>query len=222
MTIKEITSAVWNHIHDGLRNTTNSSKLSLEQLEDEVIAEKNSIMREYLLKGAISLEELYLAINCIEVSCDFMSKCCDLQVGEKALHFEIPPIIYLNGIDTIKFIGSIDRKVKYSVYTTEAYRFHKYRKRGSKSPYVYIDTAINANGMMDGYIFNVPLVKYISVVALFQDPRKLLEFSCCGDEDAYTDMGVLSNEIIRRLTEKYVRWHIQIQQPVTPNNQQYK
>lgn len=223
MTIKEISSAIWNHIHDGLRNATNTHKLSLEQLEDEVVAEKNIVMREYLLKGVLNLQELYLSINCVPVNCDYMSKCCDLQIGEKALHFEIPPIIYLNGINTIKFIGSIDRKVKYQVYTDSSYRFHKHRKRKADSPYVYIDTSINSNGNMDGYIFNVPFVQYISVVALFQDPRKLEEYSCCsGDERVYTDVGILSDEIIRRLTEKYFRWHVAAQQPITPNNQQPK
>lgn len=225
MTISEISSAVYNHVFDGLHGISNTIKISLEQLADEVVAERNQIMREYLLKGVMNLEEQFLAINCVEVSCDYMSKCCnvDLPVGEKALHFEIPPIIYLHGRDTIKFIGSIDRKVKYNVYTDEAYRFHKYRKRGADSPYVYVDTAINSNGMLDCYIFNVPFVKYISVVALFQDPRKLLEFSCCsGDEDTYTDMGILSDEIIKRLTQKYIMWHRQAEAPITPNNQQPK
>ena len=69
----------------------------------------------------------------------------------------------------------IDRHTRYNIYTDETYRFHKYRKNKPGSPYVYIDTAINSNGNMDGYIFNVPFVKYISVIALFLDPRKLLE-----------------------------------------------
>lgn len=175
MTIEQIASAVYNNTATGLAGITSNPKISVEQLQDEVVAERNQIMREFLLKGILTLDELFLAINCIEVDCDYMSKCCDLQVGEKALHFEIPPIIYINGIDTIRFVGSIDRHTRYNIYTDETYRFHKYRKNKPGSPYVYIDTAINSNGNMDGYIFNVPFVKYISVIALFLDPRKLLE-----------------------------------------------
>lgn len=220
MTIDQISSAVWNHIYNGLAGATNTPKISIEQLQDECVAERINILKEYLLKGMLNLEELYLAINCVEVNCDYMAKCCDIQAGEKALHFEIPPILYLNGIDTVKFIGSIDRKVKYNVYTDESWRFHKYRKRGANHPYVYLDTAINKNGMIDGYIFNVPFVKYISVVALFLDPRKLLRFSCCSDnEEAYTDQGLLTNEIIHRMTEKYIRWYRQFLFPPTPNTQ---
>lgn len=180
MTIDQISSAIYLNVVTGLAGINSNPKISIDQITDEVVAERNLLIRDYLLKGVISLNELYLAINCVEVNCENMSKCCLnnsdlLNVGEKAFHFEIPPIIYLNGIDTIKFVGSIDRKIKYNVYTDESYRYHIYRKRGADSPYVYIDTAINSNGNMDGYIFNIPNVKYISIIALFQDPRKLLE-----------------------------------------------
>lgn len=222
MTIEAISSAILNHIYSGTAGLNANIKLSLEQLSDEVIAEKNIILREYLLKGVLNLHELFLSIDCIEVNCDYMAKCCDWAAGEKALHFEIPPIIYLNGVDTIKFIGSIDRKEKYNVYTDESYRFHKHRRRGANHPYVYIDTAINSNGNMDGYIFNVPFVKYISIVALFQDPRRLLEWDCCNNTDAYLECGILSDEIIRRLTEKYMRWYKSTPNPILINDQQPK
>jgi len=38
---------------------------------------------------------------------------------------------------------------------------------------VYIDTTPNANGMYDGFIFNAPLLKSISIIAIFKDPRQL-------------------------------------------------
>lgn len=224
MTIDAIASAIYNDVMSGLRGITSNPTMSIEQLKDEVIAERNIIMREYLLKGVINLNELFLAINCIEVNCESMSKCnCifeGVQIGEKALHFEIPPIVYLNGIDTVKFIGSIDRKIRYNVYTDEAYRFHQYKKRGSQEPYVYIDTAINGNGNMDGYIFNLPFVKYISIVALFLDPRRLLEWDCCAENsEAYLECGILSDEIQKRLTEKKVRLYRQLLAPALPNTQ---
>lgn len=220
MTIEQIASAVYNNTVTGLAGITSNPKISVEQLQDEVVAERNQIMREFLLKGILTLDELFLAINCIEVDCDYMSKCCDLQVGEKALHFEIPPIIYINGIDTIRFVGSIDRHTRYNIYTDETYRFHKYRKNKPGSPYVYIDTAINSNGNMDGYIFNVPFVKYISVIALFLDPRKLLEWDCCSENpEVYLDCGILSDEIIKRMTEKYIRWYKSFSSQPSVNDQ---
>lgn len=228
MTIDQISSAIYLNVVTGLAGINSNPKISIDQITDEVVAERNLLIRDYLLKGIISLNELYLAINCVEVNCENMSKCCldnpNLSlIGEKAFHFEIPPIIYLNGIDTIKFVGSIDRKIKYNVYTDESYRYHIYRKRGADSPYVYIDTAINSNGNMDGYIFNVPNVKYISIIALFQDPRKLLEWDCCSSEsDTYLECGILSEQIIEDLTKKYVYYYKQLATPVLPNTQQPK
>ena len=215
-----IASAIMNHVYSGTSGLNSNLKISHEQLMDEVVAERNIILKEYLLKGVMNFQEMFSAINCVEVNCDYMSKCCNLQAGEKALHFEIPPIMYINGVNTIKFIGSIDRKVKYTIYTDDSYRFHSYKKRGANKPYVYVDTAVNSNGNLDCYIFNVPMVKYISVVALFQDPRKLMEWDCCNENpDSYLDCGILSDEIIRRLSEKYLRWYRQNQVPTLPNNQ---
>ena len=205
MNIKQIASAVLSHIYDGLKGAVANIAVSQEQLEDEVVAERNTVLKEYLIKGAVSLNEMYSAIECVEVNCESMSKCCELSdVGQKAIHFEIPPILAMGGLPTVKFIGSIDRKVKYQVYTNNDYKYHKYRKRGADKPYVYLDTTINSNGMIDGYIFNAPLVKMISVVAIFLDPRQLVQFSCCGDEDIVTDCGIISNDIVHRLSQKYM------------------
>jgi hypothetical protein len=206
MNVKQIASAVLSHIYDGLKGAVANIAVSQEQLEDEVVAERNTVLKEYLIKGVVSLNEVYNAINCVETNCESMSKCCSLpDIGQKAIHFEIPPILVMDGGgSTVKFIGSIDRKESYQVYTNTDYKYHKYRKRGANKPYVYLDTTINSNGMIDGYIFNAPLVKMISVVAIFLDPRQLAQFSCCADEDVVTDCGLISNDIIHRLSQKYM------------------
>lgn len=175
MTIEAIASSVYNNIVNGTAGMSSNPKISLDQLMDEVVAERDQVIKEYLLNGVINLDDLFLSIDCINVDCDYISKCCDLDVGQKALHFEIPPIMYIPGSDSIRFIGSVDRQVKYRVYTDEAWRYHKYNKRNAHKPYVYIDTSINNRGNMDGYIYNAPMIKYISIVALFKDPRRLLE-----------------------------------------------
>jgi hypothetical protein len=47
----------------------------------------------------------------------------------------------------------------------------QYRRRGKHKPFVYIDTTPNERGMYDCFIFNAPLIKEVSVVAIFKDPR---------------------------------------------------
>ena len=47
--------------------------------------------------------------------------------------------------------------------------------QGMKLKGADVDTAVNANGNFDCYVFNAPMAKYLSVTALFQDPRRLME-----------------------------------------------
>jgi hypothetical protein len=37
--------------------------------------------------------------------------------------------------------------------------------------------------MYDGFIFNAPLLKEISITAAFKDPRQLKKYKCCTDDD---------------------------------------
>lgn len=219
MNVTQIASAVLNNVMDALKGAVSNVAMSIEQLEDEVIAERNNIIKEYFLKGVLGLQELYNSVNCIEVDCDYMSKCCDLPVGKKAIHFEIPPIMLINGVSTVNFIGSVDKQTQYTVYTDNSYKFHKYSKRGGSKPYVYLDPTVNKNGNIDGYIFNAPFVRYISITALFLDPRQLSEFECCADIDVLTECGILTNDIIHRLSQKKVLYYRQLMLPAQPNTQ---
>ena len=71
--------------------------------------------------------------------------------------------------------------------------------------------------MIDGYIFNAPLIKQVSISAIFKDPRQVEEFGCCENIENYS---FLNNEIKRRLTEKKIRYYRQFAAPITPNTQQ--
>lgn len=221
MTVNEIASAIYNDVVSGLRGITSTPTMSLEQLEDEVIEERLVVIKELYIRNLISLKDMMLAINCIEVDCKSMAKCCDFEAGEKALHFEIPQLINDLGNAAIEFIGSIDRQKQYVIYTDTSYQFHKYKKRGASEPYVYIETAPNENGMYDGYIFNAPFVKRISIIGIFKDPRQLEQYDCCNSRQ-YLNLSSISNEVKKRLTEKKLRYYKQFLTPVTPNDQMPK
>jgi len=47
----------------------------------------------------------------------------------------------------------------------------KYRKRGKNKPWVYVDVTPNKDGLLDCYIFNAPLIKQVSIMAIFKDLR---------------------------------------------------
>ena len=220
--IAKLASAIYNDIVSGLVGIVSNPTISLDQLEDDVVDERLQIIKEYSLKNIIPRKDLFMAINCIDVDCDSISRCPDCQDPNLSetpeQHFEIPQIINDFAESAVEYIGATDRRQHYKVYTDTSFLYHRYLRRGCNDPYVYIETVPNENNMYDGYIFNAPFVKKISIVGIFKDPRDLLQYQCCSEED-FDNKSFLAAEIKKRLTEKKIRYYKQLYQGPTPNNQ---
>ncbi len=221
MYIEKLASAIKNNLVSGLRGFHTNMSLSDELLEDSVIAERLLIIKEYASKGLLPKKDLYISINCIPIDCKDLERCNCRNIEDCSeppiAHFEIPQI--LNELGAIDYIGSTDRQLPFIYYTSpQAFRNRKYRKRGKNRPSVWIDTTPNKDGYCDCYVFNAPLLKNISVSAIFKDPRQLSKFECCIEDNTLT---YLDNEIIKRLTEKYLRWYRQAAVPLKQNDQTY-
>ena len=132
----------------------------------------------------------------------------------------------------IKYIGSSDKEHSFLVYTHNIDKIRtlqKYRKRGKNKPWVFIDVTPNNEGLLDCYIFDAPLIKQVSVVAIFKDPRQLEGFQCdCGEnpgQDSVTQMdnnlNFLDIVIKDRLTQQKLRYYRQYAAPILPNDQKY-
>lgn len=219
MLISRISSAVFNSVVAGLSGFTATINIPLEQLQDEVCETKLNIIYQYYLKNLLPKRDLYATLGCIDVDCKSLSKCCSaLDIEKPIAHFEIPPIITSIGEEAIDFIGSIDKRIKFKVYLNNNFRFHKFKMRRKNKPYVYIDTSINENGMMDGYIFNAPLLEKITVIAMFADDRKLENFDCCTINSADV-MTAIDSEVKDKMINKYLKYFRQYLQQPTQNDQ---
>lgn len=153
MELNKIASAILNDLWGGnLIPASNRSLISIEQMEDEIIEERYSIIHEYYLKNALKKHDLSQSINCIKVDCKDPSKCpCGDPSRNNILHFEIPKLVDGLGSSAVIYIGSTDHTTPYKVYYTMAStKFQKYKFRKDNKPYVYLDTTPNANGMIDG------------------------------------------------------------------------
>ena len=224
MIFKKLASAIRNDVVSGLRGYHVNPSMSLEQLEDDIVDERLQIIKEYSFKGILPVKDLLLSINCIDVDCKSLERCrcnsdgCDTPTA----HFEIPQILNDYGELAIDYIGTTDRQIPFIVYTSSTqWQYHQYRKRGKRKPYVWIDTTPNENGMYDCFIFNAPLIRQISIVAIFKDPRQIERYGCCepfSDEN----LSFIHNEIKKRLTEKKLRYYRQFQAPILPNDQTYQ
>ena len=224
--IEKLASAIRNDVVAGLRGYHTNLSMSLEQLEQDIVDERLQILKEYSLKGVLPLKDLYLSINCIPVDCKDIERCrCNVDDGCKDLplsHFEIPQVLNDYGSLSIDYIGSTDRQLPFIFYTSStAFRQHKYRKRGKKKPYVWIDTTPNENGMYDCFVFNAPLLTYVSISAIFKDLRQLGNYECCVDLQD-NNMSFIDNEIKRRLTQKKLTYYRSYAPNNLPNTQSYE
>ena len=218
----KLASAIYNDIVSGLRGMHHNPSLSIEQLEDDIVDTRLQILKEYSLKGILPVEDLLTSINCIPVDCKDLDRCtCSTITGKPVAHFEIPQLLNDYGSNSIQYIGSTDRQFQFVWSTSAQWKYHwKYSKRGKRKPFVYIDITPNKNGMYDCFIFNAPLLKEVSVVAIFKDLRQLEGFSCCSDVEG-DNFNFINNEIKNRLTAQKIKYYRQLAAPILPNTQQY-
>ena len=223
MTLEQLKSAIYKDLVGGLRGISTNLNISLEQLEDDIIDERLAILKEYSLKNLTPRKDLFMGINCIKLDCKSLDKCpCGANDKTKPeLHFEIPQIINDFAEESIEFVGSVNREVQFKVYTSIAFQYHKFMRRGGTKPYVYIEPVPNENNMYDAWVFNAPLMKEISIIGIFKDPRQLNNYSCCINEDTI-NFNFIDNEIKKRVTEKKLRYYRQMAGQILPNDQTAK
>ena len=232
--VRRVADAIYNDVTSGLRGYHNNPSMSVDQLEQDVVDLRLLIIKEYMLKGILPVQDLLLSLNCIPVDCESLDKCgCNVNNcgSDPTAHFQIPQILFDYGLDkSIFYIGSPDKQNPFLVYTSTINKistYQKYRKRGKNKPWVYIDVTPNQQGLLDCYIFNAPLISQISVVAIFKDLRQLEDFQCNCDiensEDSATAMDTNFNFIDTlvkdKLTQQKLRYYRQFQAPVRPNDQ---
>lgn len=220
--INKLASAIKINVEGGLIGIVANPNIPIKLIEDDVVDEWLQIIKEYSLKNLIPKKDLQMAINCVELDCKALDKCPTCSTSNPyaipQLHFEIPQIVNDFADEAVEFIGSTDKGQQYKVYTDTAWQFHKYMRRGSEKPFVYIEPTPNENNMYDGWLFNAPFVKKLSIIAIFKDPRQLMQYGCCAGEDI-ENRTFIAAEIKKRLTEKYLRYYKLIQTPPVPNNQ---
>lgn len=228
--IRKIADAIHNDVLSGLRGYHQTPSLSIEQLEQEVVEYRLAVIKEYMMKGILPVQDLLMSLNCIPVDCDSLDKCnCGFSgCGEPTAHFEIPQLLFDYGLKkAIYYIGSTDKQHPFLVYTKPMSilsTIQKYRKRGKNKPWVYIDVTPNQHGLIDCYIFNAPLIKQVSVMAIFKDPRQLEDYQCnCGEQQEETQMdqnlNFLDVLVKERLTKQKLYYYRQLSAPLLPNDQ---
>lgn len=212
-------SAIFNDVVGGLGGYSGTINMSLEQLEDEIVETRLNLIKKYSMQNALPTKDLMQSVNCIELDCASLDKCCTIgEYDDVVAHFELPQIVNDLGRESIEYIGATNKQLKFKVYTSLNFKNHKYKTRGANKPYVYIDTTPNKNNKYDCYIFQAPLLERISVRAIFKDERDLENYGCCDNADL-DNMTWLDNEVKNTLILKKLQFYRQYAQQPLPNTQ---
>ena len=228
MYIEKLASQIRNDVVSGLRGYHQNLSMNIDQLQDEIVACRLSIINELHSKGIAPIDDLLMAINCVDVDCESLERC---SCGKKSdgdtitAHFQIPQLVTTYGTQAIKYLGATDRQNKFTIITSlSELQTIKYRRRGLTKPYVWIDLAPNAEGMLDCFLFNAPFVRQVSIVAVFKDPRQLNKYKCCHLDDLNgpdVNNSFIDQLIKDKLTKEKLYYYRQAAAPKLPNDQQY-
>jgi len=225
MTLKQIASAIRNHVVDGLKGV-NAESFSTEQLMHEIVMLSESLIAESIKQGIFSLGSLSQRIDGIEIQCDDISNNCNIDAQVSAGRITVPKLSQVVGVTgAISYIGPMDNSVNFKVYTDTDYRYHRYRQVTSKRPFVWVNTSSNSPGMYDIFFFNMGKynnLKYISIVALYENPYTLLntEYASQFENSEFYAPAVIQSKIIDVMTQKYVNYYRQLNTPNEPNTQE--
>ncbi len=228
MYIEKLASQIRNDVVSGLRGYHQNLSMNIDQLQDEIVACRLSIINELHSKGIAPIDDLLMAINCVDVDCESLERC---SCGKKSdgdtitAHFQIPQLVTTYGTQAIKYLGATDRQNKFTIVTSlSELQTIKYRRRGLNKPYVWIDLAPNADGMLDCFLFNAPFVRQVSIVAVFKDPRQLNKYKCCNLDDLNgpdVNNSFIDQLIKDKLTKEKLYYYRLAAAPKLPNDQQY-
>ncbi|MCK5788091.1 MAG: hypothetical protein KAH32_03785 [Chlamydiia bacterium] len=223
MTLKQMATAVRNHVVDGLKGISNIS-FSIEQLEDEILLSTQSVMLEYAAKGLIKPEKFAQRIDGIRIDCRDLSNNCEVVTDSCAPHFEIPAVNLLYD-NPITYLGTINGEVAFKIYLDKTYRYHKYRVATSKKPFAWVSTTPNNKGLFDVYLFNMGKyseLRYVSIDALFDNPTSLVDtpyYEQFSHSDFFAPF-VVQDAVITKMTEKYIKYYRQFEKNLKTNVQE--
>lgn len=225
MTLKQIASLIRNNLLNGLKGV-NNEQFSIEQLMHEVMLETNSTITKHIADRTLLAENVSQRIDGIELHCEDTSDNCTIDSQVSAAHIKIPKLAqFMNIEDALSYVGPIDNSVNFKVYFNTDYIYHKHRLVTAKRPYVWINTSDDTDGYYSMYFFNLGKynnIKFISVVARFENPVKLLD-TVYADSFSSTEFyapEIILNEVINIITQRWFKYYRELGTPARPNTQE--
>lgn len=220
MTLNELASAVQNNIVNGLKGTDSFSH-SLEQIKDEVIALRNSLVEMQAQRdAAFKPAEHAQSISCIKMECMSPEDCCHPCGKGSVLGFKHPKLLVIKYHSPVVYLGTANHRQPFKVYLDHNYIYHESRLFGDrKQPYAWTDLSPDKDNLIRTLVFfphEERETLIATLTAIFENPLDLRRYDCCKGIDV--NIGdKMANDIISNLTARYVPLYSRIPVP-QPNN----
>lgn len=210
--LNQLASIIQNTINGGYGVI--NENIHINQIKDEIVLTSRRLLDEYRRQGFFNPAEInamYQRLDCVELFCRPLTECCEgIVSNRKVLYAKIPNIIDIRYIGTIEYDTQFTISYQYNIKSIGVGRFTK------NKPIAWI------RGSNEIILFNPPTydIKYLSIDALFQDPREIYEFSCAlckNDEDNFPIPDKFADIITGKLIASYMNYK-QIK-PIQANKQ---
>jgi len=176
MTLNEFTYAILDKIQPYL---SKDSEISLREIEAEIAFQRSLLIRNELNKKRTIDPNIIQDLGCLQLETVDSSLCCDVPSGCNILQTKdnIPRTIELHYMPAITRVGPVDRLDKqYSLITWERAPYIGQGKYTRNLSYAIYDNA------KIYIITNNPLLEYINVKGVFEDPKAAGKFKKCGTD----------------------------------------
>ena len=216
LSLTAISDIIINSVYSGGKGITNIS-LSQDQVKDEVNLARNRFILQLHSQYQLDTEGLFQKITCLKATKKDIRQACPIDLGAEADHkvlcVTIPKLLHIPRMNSIKYLGNVNRQVEWKFFWGNDFIYRKYDKYAKNDPVAWV------NGT-EIWLFNVPLFikKQITVDAIWESPRDLSAYNCCkaSDNDPYPVPPTIVDMITGKLINDYARYYrLQNMQPNT-------
>lgn len=207
LSLNAIADIIINSVYSGTKGVANIS-LSKDQVKDEINLARNRMILDLHRKYALETEGLYQDITCLKATKKDIRQACPVddtaQKEHKVLAVEIPRLLHIPRMNPIKYLGNSNRQVEWKYFWGNDFIYRQYDKYAKNAPVAWVNNTTI-------WLINPPdfLKKQITIQAIFENPRDLVEYNCCkaSDNDPYPVPPTIVDMITGKLINDYLRYY---------------
>jgi hypothetical protein len=204
-----ILSSVKPHLSD-------DEDLRIEQVTYDINVERNALVRRDANKHLNLNPSIVQDLGCVEMELADSAECCDFSSECKVLRTKetIPTPVELYDKVLITRVGPIDKGSKqYNFVSYERAIFSGNGKFNKNVIYAYY---MNNRIYLKSNLEELPMIKYINIRGVFEDPVQASKFKDCDENPCYTNDSAypiaswMEKSIKEILIERYLKVQMQV------------